>query len=320
MEPPSNNKNKAQPRWICTVALAERDGGREPFPGPAGGLVDGSTVPPSFARKKDAKQYAARCAIEWLRAQGHLPDDGSDAAAKPAPATASSSSVAPKAAQVIMAESDATSRSSSSSASMSMSTSAAASRSGTPVSGAGGVGRKRSRGRAGQAQQQQQQQLNPFDQDTPSSTARVAELCKTLGIPPPTYKFETPAPADTNTTTGAGGLLSGYAEFSGMYQAMFPQGLAHVSSVYGGRAFVRERVAEALLPVLRKMEEDRLEDMRAVIKAAAGGNARGGMARGRKAAAVVAPTVDDDANLANFIAAAAMQAEGEAAKTSGGVV
>lgn len=31
---------------------------------------------PTFARKKDAKKYAAKCAVEWLRAKGFMPQGG----------------------------------------------------------------------------------------------------------------------------------------------------------------------------------------------------------------------------------------------------
>ncbi|KAI1338033.1 hypothetical protein F5Y15DRAFT_388744 [Xylariaceae sp. FL0016] len=59
-------------RWLSTVTVAEHD---SPFPGPAGGLYpDGEQ--PGFARKKDAKQYAAKCAVEWLRKNGHMPQNG----------------------------------------------------------------------------------------------------------------------------------------------------------------------------------------------------------------------------------------------------
>lgn len=43
----------------------------EPFPGPDGGLFPDGTLP-SFARKKDAKKYAAKCAVEWLGVNGYM--------------------------------------------------------------------------------------------------------------------------------------------------------------------------------------------------------------------------------------------------------
>ncbi|KAI0114939.1 hypothetical protein F4814DRAFT_417606 [Daldinia grandis] len=49
-------------QWHCQVYIDEHP---EPFPGPDGGLFPDGTLP-SFVRKKDAKKYAAKCAIEWL--------------------------------------------------------------------------------------------------------------------------------------------------------------------------------------------------------------------------------------------------------------
>jgi hypothetical protein len=50
------------------------------FPSAEGGglLPDdsGTPVPPHFTRKKDAKQYAAKCCIEYLMGHGFMPTDG----------------------------------------------------------------------------------------------------------------------------------------------------------------------------------------------------------------------------------------------------
>ncbi|KAI5855590.1 hypothetical protein GGS23DRAFT_589487 [Durotheca rogersii] len=56
-------------RWHCHVKLEEH---AMPFPGPSGGLFPDGTLP-SFSRKKDAKQYAAKCAVEWLKEKGYIP-------------------------------------------------------------------------------------------------------------------------------------------------------------------------------------------------------------------------------------------------------
>ncbi len=44
----------------------------------AGFLADenGAPAAPSFGRKKDAKQYAAKCCVEWLMKGGYMPADG----------------------------------------------------------------------------------------------------------------------------------------------------------------------------------------------------------------------------------------------------
>ncbi|KAI8635060.1 hypothetical protein F5Y19DRAFT_411398 [Xylariaceae sp. FL1651] len=60
-------------RWLCHVTIDEHPEG--PFPGAAGGQHDDGSQP-KFMRKKDAKQYAAKCAVEWLRATGRMPQEG----------------------------------------------------------------------------------------------------------------------------------------------------------------------------------------------------------------------------------------------------
>ncbi|KAI2612900.1 uncharacterized protein GGS25DRAFT_518589 [Hypoxylon fragiforme] len=55
-------------RWYYRVKIQESP---TPFPGPNGGLFPDGTEP-SFVRKKDAKKYAAKCAVEWLRKNGYM--------------------------------------------------------------------------------------------------------------------------------------------------------------------------------------------------------------------------------------------------------
>lgn len=45
----------------------------EPFPHPGANNNDPA---PLFAKKKDAKKYAAKCAVEWLRAHEYMPKTG----------------------------------------------------------------------------------------------------------------------------------------------------------------------------------------------------------------------------------------------------
>ncbi|KAH8158567.1 hypothetical protein CIB48_g9684 [Xylaria polymorpha] len=53
-------------RWKCQVTLGEAPG--EPFP-------HGDASQQTFAKKRDAKKYAARCAVEWLRVKGFMPQN-----------------------------------------------------------------------------------------------------------------------------------------------------------------------------------------------------------------------------------------------------
>ncbi|KAI0971649.1 hypothetical protein F4678DRAFT_472172 [Xylaria arbuscula] len=66
-ESPFDPSGRGFVRWQCRVTLDEAPG--VVFPNADAAL-------PSFARKKDAKQYAAKCAIEWLRAKGLMPQHG----------------------------------------------------------------------------------------------------------------------------------------------------------------------------------------------------------------------------------------------------
>ncbi|KAK0722886.1 hypothetical protein B0T26DRAFT_239088 [Lasiosphaeria miniovina] len=71
-------------KWVCHCTF-RGTAASEPqqFPGPDGGLLaaadgsgGGALVAPSFARKKDAKQYAAKSCVEWLMAENRMPSDG----------------------------------------------------------------------------------------------------------------------------------------------------------------------------------------------------------------------------------------------------
>lgn len=65
--------------WLCTCTLTTSSANfpdPAPFPGPDTGFLAATGAAPFFARKRDAKQYAARCCAEWLMAQGRIPPDG----------------------------------------------------------------------------------------------------------------------------------------------------------------------------------------------------------------------------------------------------
>ncbi|KAI1768838.1 hypothetical protein GGR53DRAFT_475954 [Hypoxylon sp. FL1150] len=61
-------------RWYCQVQIDEHP---VAFPHPGNGTI------PCFARKKDAKRYAAKCAVEWLRANGYMRQGSSSVVASP---------------------------------------------------------------------------------------------------------------------------------------------------------------------------------------------------------------------------------------------
>ena len=65
------------PRWTMQCVISESD---SPLP-----LLRSGEEVISFARKKDAKRHAARCAIEWLIGEKWMPDDGNVTFPKPKP-------------------------------------------------------------------------------------------------------------------------------------------------------------------------------------------------------------------------------------------
>jgi hypothetical protein len=144
--------------YTCLITLSERPSGSPP-------LGDPRTI---FNRKKDAKQYAAKLAIEWLVANGYMPDDGNVSFPKVRPLQPQSASI-------------------SASASANNNPANAASSSSTPASASAST------------------PARPASSPTESFPQRVAMLCTSLAISPPTYKLvphsEFPA------------MYSGYAVF-----------------------------------------------------------------------------------------------------------
>ena len=146
----------AQP-WRITVRIDEH---AEPFPNASCGLrADGSV--PSFARKQDAKKYAAKCAVEWLRESGHMPEVGvkfpTVATPRRAPSAAASS---PSAA----------------------SPSPARLKTPTTTVSSGGAATQRVNSEMGRGN-------SVYGTDEPSAGYVVSQLCNDLNIQPPQYRI-----------------------------------------------------------------------------------------------------------------------------------
>ncbi|KAF9874078.1 hypothetical protein CkaCkLH20_08450 [Colletotrichum karsti] len=60
-------------RWACFVTF-DTTGDR--FPRPGHGVEDGAPKSPDFTRKQDAKQFAAKCACDWLMDNGQMLPSG----------------------------------------------------------------------------------------------------------------------------------------------------------------------------------------------------------------------------------------------------
>ncbi|KAH6654128.1 hypothetical protein BKA67DRAFT_564250 [Truncatella angustata] len=211
-----------QPCWNVFVALEEHPD--EPFP-----LTSwGSAALPSFVRKKDARQYAAKCAAEWLMAERLMPDNGRDVTfprqQKVAPVV-SAAPPAPKRQKLAAAGAAATPP-----ASTALRSAAAASSS-SP------------------AKQEPKAPAEPdMDMDEDKAVSQVVQLCKELGMQLPVYKIN----------RENGDFWGGHAEFDRTASgADLPLSVGEVTGVYGSKKSGREAVAGQLLKALRKIKADR---------------------------------------------------------------
>lgn len=194
----------------------------------------GASFPPAdvsqltFARKKDAKKYAAKCAVEWLRAEGFMPQGG----ARFPKGMATPHQQRLRQAQRPQPQPQPQAP-------------------GTPFARGGGAGGQlisppvatTDRNTTAVAIPQ-----SPFDPSQPSAVHQVSELCRDLGYPPPVYKI-----------TGDGpDFFDGFADF-GDHRDLLPFDAVAVSSVRGvmGRGFTKETVAEQVLAALRNEKQKR---------------------------------------------------------------
>ncbi|KAK7749342.1 hypothetical protein SLS62_008194 [Diatrype stigma] len=260
-------------RWRSRVALEEAASAS--FPDDRGG------APPSFGKKKDAKQYAAKCAVEWLRAQNLMPADGvrfpkaqvqaqMQIRTPPRPVSSVSAVASPKApspSPAMLAASAAKRQklsspdSSSSPGSPATPAAAAAAAAARPSSSSSPVllpigtvvPAKTASGTTGLPQEQS----SPLDADERSATADVAALCTRLNWQPPIYKL-TQDPQHK-------GFWSGYAEFEsrpGASSSMLPPADAgRVENAYG-KKLAKQKIAEGLVPYLARALEARQEMIR----------------------------------------------------------
>jgi hypothetical protein len=201
------------------------------FPSEAAGFVadaSGALVAPSFGRKKDAKQYAAKCCIEYLMNGGFMPTDGVNVEfpkPKPAPNPAKPKKTKPTAPNP----------------------------SATPAP---------ARNTEPTTDNSTNDNDKDKDSDTEPATTRVEELCRLMGLVIPIYKI-TPAAATAGSGGAANPYWDGYADF-GADAIKVPQGLGTVANVYGKKN-ARERIAEEVLAWLVKEEEARREEAEALM-------------------------------------------------------
>jgi hypothetical protein len=220
------------------------------FPGVGGGLhTDGSQ--PSFARKKDAKKYAAKCAVEWLRAKGFMPQEGGVRFPK---ATIAQPPPSPSQTRQL-----------------------GASGSSPPVRNGRGGGREGGRQAAPFGQTTHPSTTStttsitptsPFDDTEPAATRQVSQLCDSLGLSPPAYRLQ--------AVESGGQFWSGHADF-GVHSVTLPfdaARLVRVKNVFGKRT-AREMIAEDLLTHLREEKRTREIGDHAFLARIRGGGGEG---------------------------------------------
>ncbi|KAI0105411.1 hypothetical protein GGR51DRAFT_519194 [Nemania sp. FL0031] len=205
-------------RWRCEVTVGEAPG--VVFP-PA------DANQPSFARKKDAKKFAAKCAIEWLRAKSYMPQDG--VRFPKGVLTAHHQMQRQKQQQQQQQQNTSTQQPKATNSRF------------TTTAATGGGGAVPS---------------SPFDSSQPSLTNQVTELCRDLGYPPPAYKTE----------LLRDGFWNGWADF-GDHALLLPPEIADPMRVTDmiSKSAAREMVAEKLLVPLRAEKERRHAENQAVL-------------------------------------------------------
>jgi hypothetical protein len=199
------------------------------FPSEAAGFLpdeSGALVAPCFHRKKDAKQYAAKCCIEYLMNGGFMPTDGVNVEfPKPKPVPNP-----PKAKKTKTPNPPTTAP--------------------TPARN------------TDTNYNSTKDKDDAKDSDTDPPTTRVADLCRLMGLVIPTYKI-TPSAATASINGAANPYWDGYADF-GADSIKVPEGLGRVANVYGKKN-AREKIVEEVLAWLVKEEKARREEAEALM-------------------------------------------------------
>ncbi|RYP63617.1 hypothetical protein DL770_009350 [Monosporascus sp. CRB-9-2] len=244
--PASPGRPSGPVRWRCQVRIEERTGA--PFP---------SAEPPSFARKKDAKQFAARRAVEWLRANGHMPADG---VRFPKVAKAAPVSPPPQQQQQVMKRLTSPGTGTFNNPGTGTFNNPGPGpgpgpNNGSSASASSKRSPRSSLSAATEASSSSFAPSSPFGGDERPAAQEVSELCRNLGCQPPRYVM-TEDPQNQ-------GFWSGYPEFNnhGPLLAQLPPGAGRVEGAYG-KKLARQQIAEGVLPYLRGAWEARQAEIR----------------------------------------------------------
>ncbi|KAI0871193.1 hypothetical protein GGS24DRAFT_70888 [Hypoxylon argillaceum] len=214
-------------RWKCQATISEVPGTEFP-------RADANQ--PAFARKKDAKKYAAKCAIEALRAKGFMPQNGVRF---------------PKG---VLTPHQQLQRQKQLQQHQQTQPAAQKARAGSALTA--GKGPALPQAKPISSPPAAAVPHSPFDASQPSATHRVAELCKELGYPAPTYQL----------AAGDDGFFNGWADFGDYTDLLPPEiaGLSRVTNVISKKA-AKEMVAEGLLAPLRAHKAQRDAQNRAFL-------------------------------------------------------
>lgn len=245
-------------KWICTCTFqGHRDSSRRyTFPSAQSvNPVTGEAGIPAFARKKDAKKYAAKCCVDWLMSERYMPSDGNNVAFPPG--AVGVKHFEPDSAQV---PSGRTEKEDARGVGASVNAPSSAARrtqelvaaqdvdvGGVRLDEGGAPGANRGNNGAGNGNKKGgASEIDVHDEDIPI-TKRVEAMCRRLGLITPRYII-TPSPKDGN-------YYDGYADF-GADACRIPEEVGRNEFVYS-KTFTKIAIAEKVLKRLFEMEAER---------------------------------------------------------------
>ncbi|KAK3357508.1 hypothetical protein B0T25DRAFT_516927 [Lasiosphaeria hispida] len=221
--------------WLCFCSYVGPSSSREPteFPNRGSGFVAdsrGTPVAPGFAKKKDAKRYAAKCCVDWLMQEDLIPRSGEISRRRKRssppplfPATPSKSAAA-----------------------------AAAKKPGSTL------GAQISAPLSGNTSPPSLSASADSDGEVPA-IERVRDLCKYLNIVQPAYRVE----ASAMNAVGKVDFFDGWADF-GSDAVTVPETVGRVTECLS-KVKTKEKIAEEVLVYLIAEKARRDSDFRAVV-------------------------------------------------------
>ncbi|KAJ2898699.1 hypothetical protein MKZ38_003750 [Zalerion maritima] len=273
-------------QWCCTVLVPPH---QEPFPRPEDWEKTGHTSIPSWSKKKVAKQYACKCAVQWLSLQAS--SQGPVGAGKKRTKAAATMTTTRSPSDTTTASPGVQKNPTSNgivnaSSSVPGDNSWWATRQSSPMNGYGGGGGgggaplflahpptsepdeqfhdcEEPRLPGDEASSAPSNRSGPMDMDNElPMTQKVTDLCNQLKLPAPRYDI-TPCATDANSGAGWHGkhqLFDGYADWGLETPRDLPSRVAIVSGILSKKG-CREKVAEEILKALQPVVEERKSNM-----------------------------------------------------------